>query len=221
VIEEPGYVAPPEDAPPGGRSGAGSPAQALIIAEARSLAPLPEIFGNENPVEVEIGCGKAKFLIARAVEFPQVNFLGIDVVWKWMKFAVERSEKRGLGNIKFLRADAREAVAHGIRPGSVSIFHIYFPDPWPKRRHRKRRIVTGGFLRALHERLTDVGLIELATDHDDYYLHMRNAIAQSGIEWRGVRSVTGDRLFGAAVHTNYEIKYAHAGRPLHYIELEK
>jgi len=197
------------------------PVQALVLADARSLPPLSAIFGNTNPVEVEIGCGKAKFLIARAAEFPQINFLGIDLIWKWMKFAVERSEKRGLENIKFLRADAREAVTHGIARGSVSIFHIYFPDPWPKRRHRKRRIVTGEFLRVLHERLSDAGLVEMATDHDDYYSHMRKALVQSGVDWRSVRSVTGERLFAAPVQTNYEIKYADAGRPLHYIELEK
>jgi tRNA (guanine-N7-)-methyltransferase len=221
VIEEPGHIVPSADARAGDPRRPVSPVQALILADARSLPPLSEIFGNDNPTEVEIGCGKAKFLIARAAEFPQINFLGIDVVWKWMKFAVARSEKRGLENIKFLRADAREAVTHGLRPGSVSIFHIYFPDPWPKRRHRKRRIVTGDFLRVLHERLTEAGLVELATDHDDYYMHMRNAVTQSGVDWRGVRSVTGDRLFTAPVHTNYEIKYADAGRPLHYVELEK
>jgi tRNA (guanine-N7-)-methyltransferase len=212
----------PMDRAGGARDGdPGSAVQALVLAEARSLAPLPDIFGNENPVEVEIGCGKAKFLIARAAEFPQINFLGIDVAWKWMKFGVQRSERRGLRNIKFLRADAREAVTYGLRPGSVSVFHIYFPDPWPKRKHRKRRIVTGDFLRVLHERLADVGLVEMATDHEDYHLHMKRAVLQSGVNWRGVRSVTGDRPFAAPVHTNYEIKYADAGRPLHYIELEK
>ena len=205
---------------PGVRS-AGEPVRALLTAEPRALPPLQDIFGNQNPVEIEIGCGKAKFLIARAARYPQINFLGIDVIWKWMKYAVERCEKRRLANIKFLRADAREAVQHGLPNEGVSTFHIYFPDPWPKRRHRKRRLITGAFLRTLHERLTATGLVELATDHEDYYLHMRNAVTQSGVDWRGVRSVTGDRLFAAPVHTNYEIKYAAAGRPLHYIELEK
>jgi tRNA (guanine-N7-)-methyltransferase len=199
----------------------GEPVQTLLLAEPRAFPPLHEIFGNRNPVEVEIGCGKAKFLIARAAEHHGINFLGIDVVWKWMKYAVERSEKRELANIKFLRADAREAVQHGLGRESVSIFHIYFPDPWPKRRHRKRRIVTGEFLRILHERLTAEGLVELATDHIDYYLQMRSAVIQSGIVWRNVRTSSGVRLFGALSKTNYEIKYEAAGRPLHYLELEK
>ncbi len=205
---------------PGDRSYPG-PYRAIIMGEGRALPPFCEIFGNANPVEVEIGCGKAKFLIARAVEYPQINFLGIDFIWKWMKFAVERTEKRALANIKFLRADARDVVEHGLAPDSVSIFHIYFPDPWPKRRHRKRRLVTAEFLRALHGRLGVVGLIEMATDDDDYYLQMQKAAVQSGIPWRNVRSVTKDRLFPASVKTNYEIKYEAAGRTLHYLELEK
>ena len=197
------------------------PVRALVHAEGRSLPRFREIFGNDNPVEIEIGCGKAKFLIARAAESPQINFLGIDLIWKWMKFAVERTEKRGLENIRFIRADARETVIHGLAPGSVSVFHVYFPDPWPKRRHRKRRLVTGEFLRLLHGRLAAAGLIELATDHADYYSRMRMAVVQSGIDWRGVRTAVGERLFAAPVKTNYEIKYEEAGRELHYLELEK
>jgi tRNA (guanine-N7-)-methyltransferase len=210
----------------GGTSGSTSgpyetPVQALIVEEARSLPSFTEIFGNANPVEVEIGCGKAKFLMARAAEFPHINFLGIDYVWKWMRFAVERTERRSLENIKFLRADAREAVEHGLAKATVSIFHIYFPDPWPKRRHRKRRIVTADFLRALYERLTDVGLIEMATDDRDYYLQMQGAAVQSGMPWRSTRAGSGERLFPARMKTNYEIKYAAVGKSLYYLELEK
>jgi tRNA (guanine-N7-)-methyltransferase len=203
------------------RKTAGGQTDALLIGEPRSLPPLAEIFGNRNPVEIEIGCGKAKFLIARATEHPQINFLGIDVVWKWMKYAVQRTEKRRLRNLKFLKADAREMVKYGLPPGSVSIFHIYFPDPWPKRRHKKRRIVTGEFLNELHARLRDNGLIELATDHEDYYEQMSKAVVHSGISWRSTRRAEGERLFEALAKTNYEIKYGAAGRPLYYLELEK
>jgi tRNA (guanine-N7-)-methyltransferase len=195
--------------------------QTLLPMEPRALPAFSEIFGNENPVEVEIGCGKAKFLIARAVERPDINFLGIDVAWKWMKFAVERSEKRSLENIRFVRGDAREAVKHGVRPESVSVFHIYFPDPWPKRRQRKRRLINGEFLRLLHERLAGGGLVEIATDHLDYFLHVQNALIRSGISWTNVRTARDERFFNASVKTNYEIKYGAVGRDLHYLELEK
>ena len=199
----------------------GEPVSAVVLDDPRRLQSFDKIFGNANPVEVEIGCGKAKFLLARADEFPQINFLGIDIIWKWMKYGVRRSEKRGLGNIKFLRADARETIRHGFAPGSVSIFHVYFPDPWPKRKHRKHRLITGEFLRLLHNRLIDGGLIELATDHTDYFLQMEKAAIQSGISWTQVRKLSDERLFEAMAKTNYEIKYEAAGRKLHYLEILK
>lgn len=182
---------------------------------------LKDLFSNLNPLEIEVGCGKGKFLIARAVEHPTINFIGIDVVWKWMKFAVQRADKRGLANLRFFKQDARRLIREGLEPGSVSVFHIYFPDPWPKRRHRKRRIVSGEFLRLLHERLEDGGTVELATDHEDYFAHMRAAVAQSGCEWVDVTEKQNERLFVAQVKTNYEIKYAAAGRQLYYLRLRK
>jgi tRNA (guanine-N7-)-methyltransferase len=194
---------------------------AMVRVDPHSLPPFDEIFGNGNPVEIEIGCGKAKFLIARASEHPQVNFLGIDIVWRWMRYAIERTEKRSLRNAKFIKADVHEVVRHGIRSQSVSIFHIYFPDPWPKRRHHKRRLITGAFLRELYAGLAPNGLIELATDHVDYFVQMRGAIINSGISWSGVTTKLNERLFEAAAGTNYEIKYASAGRTLHYLELKK
>jgi tRNA (guanine-N7-)-methyltransferase len=196
-------------------------APCLIQPDLRRFPAIEELFGNANPLEVEIGCGKAKFLIPRAQEHPGINFLGIDVMWKWMKYAVQRSDKRRLANIRFIKADARSVVKYGIPERSVSIFHIYFPDPWPKRRHRKRRLVTGEFLRLLHSRLRDDGLIELATDHEDYFLQMKRAVGQSGVEWRGVIDSVNERLFTGLSKTNYEIKYEAAGRALHYLELQK
>jgi tRNA (guanine-N7-)-methyltransferase len=112
-------------------------------------------------------------------------------------------------------------MRESLRAESISIFHVYFPDPWPKRRHRKRRLITGEFLSLLHSRLTNGGLIELATDYHDYYVQMRTAIVQSGIEWHGVDETSDTRLFDALIKTNYELKYEAAGRTLHYIELKK
>lgn len=180
-----------------------------------------ESFGNDNPVEIEIGCGKGKFLLARAQAEPNVNFLGIDMAWKWMKFGIRRAEKHGLENLRFIKYDANLVLKYGVPGESVSVFHVYFPDPWPKTRHRKRRIVTGAFLSMLYERLVTNGLVELATDYHDYYLHMKEAIVQSGAAWRDEKHTTNDRLFAAETGTNYEIKYAAAGRPLYYIELRK
>ncbi|MBN1687721.1 MAG: tRNA (guanosine(46)-N7)-methyltransferase TrmB [Candidatus Omnitrophica bacterium] len=179
-----------------------------------------QLFGNNHPVEVEIGCGKGRFLSAYAGEACEINFLGIDRVGKWMKRAQARIEKGKVENLKFLRADARvflEKVPHG----SVSVFHIYFPDPWPKKRHHKRRLVTKEFLAVLHDRLVSEGKIRIATDNKPYYESMREAVAWTPSCWSQIREDENKRPFCEAFKTSYELKYEGEGKPLYYLELQK
>ena len=138
-----------------------------------------------------------------------------------MKYGVQRSEKRELDNIRFIKADARPVLRDAVAENSVSICHIYFPDPWPKKRHHKRRLITGSFLELVHSRLVADGLIELATDHEDYFERMRAAVVQSGVRWQRISETADDRIFDAPSKTNYEIKYEAAGQTLHYLELQR
>jgi tRNA (guanine-N7-)-methyltransferase len=180
-----------------------------------------EYFGNSHPVELEIGCGKGKFLVARAIENPGTNFLGIDRVSKFMNIGKTRAQKRVLPNIRFLRAEARTFLAEAIAPISVGIFHIYFPDPWPKRRHQSRRVFTPGFLALLHARLVAGGLVEIATDDKDYFDAMKKTIAATAELWENVRESMNERILGGMNKTNYELKWAAEGRSLYYAELKK
>ncbi len=180
-----------------------------------------EFFGNAYPVELEIGCGKGKFLVARAIENPGSNFLGIDRVSKFMNIGKTRAHKRALPNIRFIRAEARAFLTGAIAPGSVSIFHIYFPDPWPKRRHRVRRVFTPELLALLHERLMSGGLVEVATDDKDYFEAMQKTIAATDELWENVRTTMNERILGGMNKTSYEIKWAAQSRSLYYAELKK
>ena len=192
------------------------------FADGRSAAPDPLVFqkkfGNSNPVEIEIGCGKGKFLVDCAAENPARNYWGVDRVGKWMKIGVKKGEKRNLGNLVFLKTEIREFLRR-VPPASVKGFHIYFPDPWPKRRHRKRRLVTEAFLHLLNACLQPSGFVQLATDDADYFGQMKAAAAGSG-SWRITESVNR-RLAYEAAKTNYELKYEAAGKPLYYLELVK
>lgn len=180
-----------------------------------------EYFGNSHPVEVEIGCGKGKFLVARAIENPETNFLGIDRVSKFMNIGKTRAQKRALPNIRFLRAEARAFLNEAIAPASVGIFHIYFPDPWPKRRHQIRRVFTPGFLALLHARLVPGGLVEIATDDENYFAATKKSIAATAELWENVRETVNERILDGMNKTNYEIKWAAEGRTLYYTELKK
>lgn len=189
--------------------------QMLDFRESEFL-PLEFLFGNSNSPEVEIGCGTGGFLLERAARYPGINFLGIDRVSKWMKAGQKKSEKMDLGNLRFLKAHAA-SVLERLLPGTVLAFHIYFPDPWPKRRHRRRRLLTKDFLELLRGRLVAGGRIETATDDEDYFMQIKKAV--EGIPW-GSRREGDRRLFGEG-KTNYENKYQAAGRRLYYLELQK
>lgn len=180
-----------------------------------------ELFGNTNPVEIEIGCGRGKFLVARSQENPGINFIGIDRAGRWMKRGIKRAGNRNLSNIHFARAEASKFLTEAIAPESVSMFHVYFPDPWPKRRHHDRRVVSADFLRLLHSRLLPGGLIEAATDDEDYFISMKKSIAATLELWDNVRETRDERIFGGAMKTNYELKFEAEGRPLFYVELKK
>ena len=172
-------------------------------------------------MEFEVGCGKGKFLVARAIQNPGTNFFGLDRVSKFMKLGKTRAEKRELPNIRFVRAEAKAFLNDAVAPESVSIFHIYFSDPWPKRRHQTRRVFTEEFLRLLHARLVPGGLIEIATDDKDYFAAMKKTIAATGELWENVRETVNERILDSMNKTSYEIKWAAEGRPLYYAELKK
>lgn len=179
-----------------------------------------DLFGNGRPVEVEIGCGKGKFLLARAPENPEINFFGIDYAGKWMKIGQMRGRKRRLLNLQFMKGEARQILARFLAE-SVGLFHIYFPDPWPKKRHHKRRLLTPDFLKRLFALLKPGGLIEIATDDAEYFGEIKKAVPESGVPWQNVRESLNERIAFGAMLTSYETKYAAEKRPLYYLELQK
>lgn len=176
-----------------------------------------EVFGNKNPVEVEIGCGKGIFILARAQENPAINFLGFDRVIKFLRRRQKRAALDNMPNIQFSRMEAQDFIPN-VPANSVSIFHIYFPDPWPKRRHRLRRLVDEKFLTLLLEKTVPGGSIYLATDDADYYKQMQKSVPliKGEFDWRE----SHERMIGP-VKTTYETKFAAAGLKLNYMEIRK
>jgi tRNA (guanine-N(7)-)-methyltransferase len=187
------------------------------------LKPKRELFfaGRLHPLEIEIGCGKSKFLIARAEKYPAIHFIGIDRLAKWMKIGEKRAQNKNLGNIQFLQAEAREFLEQSLPSESVSRFHIYFPDPWPKRRHRKRRLVNEEFLESLYSRLIAGGIIHFMTDDPDYFGEVRNVAQRRKVRWGRITEKINERFEKKLALTNYEAKYQKQGRDRYYLELEK
>ncbi len=137
---------------------------------------LLKVRGEADGCEVEIGCGNGHFLAAYAAAKPGTFFIGIDLKEKRCRKAREKAEKRGLRNVSILHGPA-EALLRDLPPLSVDAFHIYFPDPWPKSRHRKRRFFTMETLRRMHDTLRDGGRVCFGTDFMDYYLQAKVLVA--------------------------------------------
>ncbi len=173
---------------------------------------LAALFGNRRPVEVEIGIGKGRFLLAQAEARPEVNFLGIEWSLKYLRVARDRARRRGLMNIRLLRADARHVLADLLPDRSLARVHVYCPDPWPKKRHRKRRLFAPETAAHLGRVLVDGGYLDVSTDVREYFEEIRAVVpAHSGLVQDADPLFPIDSPDG---RTSYEVKYVQAGRTI-------
>jgi tRNA (guanine-N7-)-methyltransferase len=144
--------------------------------------PLPidwaELFGNDRPVEIEVGFGKGMFLVRAAAARPDVNFFGIEVVRKYQLFAANRVAARSLSNVRLAWADARLMLRDRVPAESVQTVHVYFPDPWWKTRHHKRRVFTAEFAATVLRVLRPGGQLSIATDVEAYFTVMKATVAE-------------------------------------------
>jgi tRNA (guanine-N7-)-methyltransferase len=172
-----------------------------------------EAFGEEGPVEVEIGIGKGRFLIAAAAARPGILHLGVEWANKYLRIAESRALKRGLKNIRFVRVDARELVHRAIPSGSVSAYYVFYPDPWPKKRHQKRRFLQKETAIHLARTLEAGGMLHVATDHEEYWKCIEPLFDRLGAFER-LAEFGGPRfpLEVCGLMTNFEEKYLKEGR---------
>ena len=176
---------------------------------------LPQIFGNRNRVIVEIGSGKGRFLIATATEQPQTNFIGIEKSLHYYRVIRDRALKRGMTNIRLINHDAFLVLQKMIPDTSIAEIHIYFPDPWPRKREQKRRIIRPESLEEMQRVLIDGGSGIYVTDHREYYDVAAPLIAQF---FRSEARIPGP---DDAPRTNYEAKYRKEGREIYEVRFWK
>ena len=179
------------------------------------FAPLdfPEIFGNDHPVVLEVGSGKGRFLIASATEQPHLNFIGIEKSLHYYRVIRERIAKRGLANARIMNHDAFVIMQKMIPDASISEVHIYFPDPWPRPRQQKRRIIRPEVLKEIGRVLVPGGIGVYVTDHREYFEAAAPVIAEF------FASKAGEPV--GPPRTNYEAKYRAAGRAIYEVRFLK
>ena len=188
----------------------------IKIREGEDAFDWNQLFGNSCPVEIEIGCGRGMFIIKRALENPENNFLGIEKSARFFRMLAERVAKSGAKNIRLLRGEAGYLLKKFVPQNSVKAVHVYFPDPWPKKRHRKRRLVNGSFFESVARILLPDGLFFFATDFKDYFYEIA-AIAPS---CRGLTRESDEKTFPQdidpdAAATAYERKYLMQGKMIY------
>lgn len=129
-----------------------------------------ELFGNSHPVEVELGAGDGGFILEKARREPEKNFFALERLLGRARKMAKRAPERGLANFKVLRLESSYFIERLCPPGSVDIVHIMFPDPWPKKRHHKHRLIQPVFLEHLARVLKPGGEVRFTTDHEPYFL---------------------------------------------------
>jgi tRNA (guanine-N7-)-methyltransferase len=140
---------------------------------------LARLFGDEQPVEVEVGSGRGLFLVNAGTARPGTNFLGIEYDFKEARRAARRLQKRRLPNVRILGADARVVFSKYLPDSCAAAIHVYFPDPWWKRRHKKRRIFTSEFLSQAARVLQPGGFLHAWTDVEEYFGVMTALVAET------------------------------------------
>jgi tRNA (guanine-N7-)-methyltransferase len=180
-----------------------------------------QLFGNDHPVEVEVGFGKGLFLLTAGLSRPDRNFFGVEVVRKYQLYAAERVAVRGLSNVKTCCADAKVVLRDYVPAGSVADVHVYFPDPWWKTRHKKRLLFTPDFADSVLKVLALGGRLHFASDVADYFAMVTDLLAGMPAFRRLPAPEAGDPRHDMDYLTNFERKFRKEGRPIHRALYEK
>jgi tRNA (guanine-N7-)-methyltransferase len=182
----------------------------------RSPSPIDwhALFGNVHPVEVEVGMGKGLFLLTEAAARPGTNFFGIEIVRKYQLYAATRYAVRKLPNVKTACADAKALLRDFVAAESVAAVHVYFPDPWWKKRHKKRRVFTPEFAADAARVLRPGGRLHVATDVEEYFGVM-TGIVRAMPAFRELAAETSTGPVGeAGCQTIFERKARLKGTPV-------
>jgi tRNA (guanine-N7-)-methyltransferase len=180
------------------------------------------IFGRPGPVHIEVGSGRGTFLVNQAKLSPDTNFLGIEWASRYYRYTVDRIGRWNLKNVRMLRTDAAAFISEFVPDTSVDCFHIYFPDPWPKKRHHKRRFICDKNLDQFLRCLRPSGTIRIATDHADYFEQIEKVLSAKSDCLRKIDFLpTATASIGEWVGSNFERKYLKENRPIYTTAVKK
>lgn len=181
----------------------------------RGFVDLSREFDQERPLVLEIGSGKGRFLVESARHNPDRNYVGVEKSLHYYRVIVRKLDRFGLDNARVVNFDAAEVVEKMFPDESIDEVHIYFPDPWPRKKTKKRRIAQEQVLRTISARMKPEATGVFVTDHHDYFL---DAIPEFE---KVFECESGEVPETTAPRTNYEAKYREEGRPIYEVTFQR
>lgn len=180
----------------------------LVRPEILQHLSFSSMFGDARPVELEIGAGDGSFILQYASQNPDRNFFAVERLYGRLRKIDRKARLAGITNLRGMRIEAGYLMERMIAPESLAAIHVYFPDPWPKRRHWKHRLIQDSFAPLVHRALIPGGILYLRTDHTDYFDQMKRVMSRA----------TGFEPFGApesllAIRTDFERDFNAKGIP--------
>lgn len=193
-----------------------------LVADPSGLAGKWGLFSGGKPIRLEIGCGKGKFICETALADPDIFHVALEKVPDVLVMAMEKAAAAGIGNIRFICANASK-LSNFFSEGEVERIYLNFSDPWPSNRHRKRRLTSENFLDIYRRILSPEGSIFLKTDNSDFFDFSVNELTRCGFTLKNVTrdlhadAGTGFNPEGGAV-SEYEERFHSSGIPIHRLE---
>lgn len=176
-----------------------------------------ELFGNNNPIHLEVGIGRGSFLKKFAIKHPEINYIGIETKEEVMLYGVKESYEEGLTNIKFIWQDAAN-LNDFFDLKEVDRIYLNFSDPWPKNRHSKRRLTAGSFLEMYRDVLVDQGEVHFKTDHEELFEFSLNSFSEKGWKLKNISLDLYKNLPEDNIPTDYETKFVEQGLKIYRLE---
>jgi tRNA (guanine-N7-)-methyltransferase len=201
---------------PAGKSGIQNPT--LLFAPSSIVEPIntEALFSSVQPLEIELGSGNGAFLLNYAALHPERNFLAVERLLGRIRKLDRKGPRAGLRNLRLLRMEASYALEYLLPRASAQAIHVYFPDPWPKRKHHRRRLINARFMELAANVLAPCGILHLRTDDTDYFTQM-TAVARANPAFQ--QTSIPEEL--TAVSTEFEKLFMDQGLPIHRTAFQK
>lgn len=193
--------------------------QYVILKPEDAKGKWHEVFGNDNPIHIEVGSGKGAFITGMALQHPEINYIGIDIQLSVLSYALDKVLESQVPNVRLLRVDG-SSLTNYFDDGEVDLMYLNFSDPWPKTRHEKRRLTYKTFLKTYEQILPEHGEIHFKTDNRGLFEYSLASFSQYGMVLKQVWLDLHASDYEGNVMTEYEQKFASRGQVIYRVEAQ-